>query len=67
MTTINSELTFGMKHLEVVDGHLQDLSLLQLGGALLLEGGGYESPQLREAGVDAVSPTLLNDTSPLLA
>lgn len=56
-----------MKHLEVVDRHLQDLSLLQLGGALLLEGGGYEAPQLRETSVDTVSATLLDDTSPLLA
>lgn len=59
--------TLGVQHLEVVDGHLQDLRLLQLGGSLLLEGGGHEAPQLRQRVVDAVTAPLLDDTSAPLA
>lgn len=60
-------LTFGVQHLEVVHGHLQDLGLFQLGGALLLEGGGHEPPQLGERRVDAVPAPLLDHPAPLLA
>lgn len=56
-----------MQHLEVVHRHLQDLCLLQFGGALLLECGGHEAPQLGETGVDAVSAALLDNAAPLLA
>ncbi len=56
-----------MQHLEVVDGELQDLGFLQLGGALLLEGRGHQAPQLRQGGVDAVAAPLLDHTPPLLA
>lgn len=56
-----------MEHLEVVDCHLQDLRLLQLGRALLLEGRRHETPQLREGIVDAVTTPLLDDAATPLA
>lgn len=60
------KVTFGVDHLQVVDGHLQDLRFLQLGGALLLEGTGHEPLELGERGVDAISALLLDDASALL-
>lgn len=56
-----------MEHLEVVDCHLEDLRLLQLGGALLFEGRWHETPQLREGVVDAVATPLLDDAATPLA
>lgn len=58
--------TGGMEHLQVIHRHLQDLRLLQLGGALFLKGSGDQSSQFRKAAVDAVSATFLYDPSALL-
>lgn len=51
----------------MVDCHLQNLRLLQLGRALLLEGRRHETPQLREGVVDAVTTPLLDDAATPLA
>lgn len=61
------KLTFGVQALEVVDRELQDLRLLQLGRALLLEGRGHETPQLAQGRVDPVPTPLLDDASAFLA
>ena len=58
--------TFGVEHFEMIHSELKDLGLLQLGGALLLEGGRDETPQLREAVIDPVPPPLLDDPAPPL-
>ena len=50
-------------HLEVVDRHLEDLCLLQLGAARLFQGGGHEPPQLAEGHVDPVAAPLLDDAA----
>lgn len=58
--------TRGMEHLQVIHGHLQNLSFLQLRGALFLKGSGDQSSQFRQAAVDAVSAPFLYDPSALL-
>lgn len=58
--------TSRVEHFQVIYRHLQDLGFLQLGGALLLEGGGDQAPQFRKAAVDAVSTPLLYDPSAFL-
>lgn len=60
-------LTFRVQHLQVVYGQLEDFRFLQLSAALLLAGGWHQSLQLRERGVDAVAPLLLDDATPPLA
>ena len=50
-----------------VDGHLENLGLLQLGRALLLEGGRHEPPQLTQGVVDLIAAPLLDHAAPLLA
>lgn len=52
-----------MKHLEVVHGQLQDLSLLQLSAALFLAGCWDQPLEFREGGVDAISTLLLDDAA----
>jgi hypothetical protein len=59
--------TFGVQHLEVVHGHLQDLCLLELGRALLLEGCGHQASQFCETRVDAIPTSFLNDAPSFLA
>lgn len=56
-----------MEHLEMIHSELEDLSLLQLGGSLFLESGWNESPQLGEAVIDPIPPSLLDDSSPSLS
>lgn len=46
---------------------LEDLSLLQLGGSLLLIGGGHQALQLGQRGVDPIAALLFDDTASLLA
>lgn len=58
--------TGGVEHLQVIHRHLQDLGLLQLGGALFLKGRGHQASQFRKAAVDAVSAPFLYDPSALL-
>lgn len=58
--------TSGVEHFQVIYRHLQDLSFLQLGGALLLKGSGDQAPQFRKAAVDAVSAPFLYDPSAFL-
>ena len=60
-------LSGALEGLEVLDGHLEDLGLLELGGGRLLEGGGDEPLELVEAAVDPVPPPLLDDAPPPLA
>lgn len=45
----------------MVDGQLEDLGLLQLRRALLLEGGRYQAPQFVQRVVDPVTAALLDD------
>lgn len=56
-----------MNHLQMVNRQLQYLRLLQLRRPLFLAGGGDQALELREAGVDAVPPLLLDDPAPPLA
>lgn len=56
-----------VQHAQVVDGHLEDLGLLQLGGALLLEGGRHEAAQLAKRVVDLIAASLLDHAAALLA
>lgn len=51
----------------MLDGQLQDLSLLQLGGSLLLVSGRHQTFQFGEGGVDAITSLLLDDAASLLA
>lgn len=51
----------------MVDCHLEDLRLLQLGRPLLLEGRRHEATQFREGVVDAVTTPLLDDAATPLA
>lgn len=58
--------TGGVEHLQVIHCHLQDLGLLQLGGALFLKGRGHQASQFGKAAIDAVSAPFLYDPSALL-
>lgn len=51
----------------MLDGQLQDLGLLQLGGSLLLVCGRHQTFQFGEGGVDAIASLLLDDAASLLA
>ena len=49
--------------LEVIDGHLKNFSLFQLGRAALFQRGWDQPLELVEGIVDTVPPSLLNDSS----
>jgi len=57
----------GMKRLQVVDGHLQDLGLLQLGRARFFEGLRDEPLEFVEGAVDPIPTAFFDDPASAFA